>query len=75
MDNHFHGHQFLLVYHWHQFVLSSILGPHFFLIYKKENKNISTAKFFANDKSIFAIVDDVNVTVMQLNIVLFKISA
>ena len=43
---------------------SSILRPLFFLIY---NNISSTVKLFANDISIFSVVDDVNVSVVQLD--------
>ena len=54
----------------------SILGPLFFLIYINGlSKNVSsTVKPFVNDTSIFSVVDDVNVSVMQLNKDLRKIS-
>ena len=55
---------------------SFILGPLFFLIYINDlSKDVSsTLKVFANDTSIFSVVDDVNVSVVQLNNDLFKIS-
>ena len=54
----------------------SILGSLFFLIYINDlSKDISsTAKLFVDDTSIFSVVDDVNVSVMQLNNDLLKIS-
>ena len=54
----------------------SILGPLFFLIYVNDlSKDISsTAKLFVNDTSIFSVVDDANISVVQLNNDLFKIS-
>ena len=53
----------------------SILGPLFFVIYMFLSKGISsTVKIFADDTSIFSIVDDVNVSVMQLNDDLLKCS-
>ena len=54
----------------------SILGPPFFLIYITDlSKDISsTVKLLADDTSIFSVVDDVNVSVVQLNNDLIKIS-
>ena len=54
----------------------SILGPPFFLIYINDLiKDISsTVKLFADDISTFSVVDDVNVSVVQLNNDLLKIS-
>ena len=54
----------------------SIFGPLFFLIYVNDlSKDISsTAKLFVNDTSIFFVVDDANISVVQLNNDLFKIS-
>ena len=54
----------------------SILGSLFFLIYINDlSKDISsTVKLFADDTSIFSVVGDVNVSVMQLNNDLLKIS-
>ena len=65
MDNHLPGHQFVLVY------LKVLLGHIFFLIYINHlSKDISsTVKRFADDTSIFSLVDDVNVSVVQLKMV------
>ena len=65
MDNHLPGHQFVLVY------LKVLLGHIFFLIYINDlSKDISsTVKRFADDTSIFSLVDDVNVSVVQLKMV------
>ena len=54
----------------------SILGPLFFLIYINNfSKDISsTVKLFVDDTSIFTVADDVNVSVLQLNNDLLKIS-
>ena len=54
----------------------SVLGLLFFLIYINDLiKDISsTVKLFANDTSIFSVIDDDNVSVMQLNNDLLKIS-
>ena len=50
----------------------SILGPLFFLIYI--NELTSTAKFFGDDTSILSVVNDINVSVDQVNKDLEKIS-
>ena len=52
------------------------LGPLFFLIYIYDlsEEISSTVKLFADDISIFSVVDDVNVPVVQLNNDLLKIS-
>ena len=53
----------------------SILGPLFFVYINDLSKGISsTAKLFANDTSIFSVVDYVNVSIVQLNNDLLKIS-
>ena len=54
----------------------SILGPLFFLIYTNDlTKDIqSTAKLFADDISIFSVVNDINISADQMNKSLEKIS-
>ena len=65
MVNVHHGHQFLLVY----IPQGSVLGPLFFLIYINDlTKGISsTNKIFADDTSIFSIVNDIDVSEHELN--------
>ena len=47
----------------------SILGPLFFLIYINDlgNNLSSTVKLFADDRSIFSIVHDIDLSSKQLN--------
>ena len=54
----------------------SILGPLFFLIYINDLSNSlsSTAKLFADDTSLFSVVNDVNLSQFHLNSGLKKIS-
>ena len=54
----------------------SILGPLFFLIYINDLSNSlsSTAKLFADDTSLFSVVNDVNLSQFHLNSDLKKIS-
>ena len=53
-----------------------ILGPLFFLIYINDLSNslLSTAKLFADGKSIFSIVHDIDLSSKQLNDDLKKVS-
>ena len=47
----------------------SILGTLFFLVYISDlsKDTSSTVKLFVDDMSIFSVVDDINVSVMQVN--------
>ena len=55
----------------------SILGPLLFLIYVNDiyNNLSSTAKLFADDTSLFSVVNDVNLSEFHLNsdLTLFKL--
>ena len=54
----------------------SVLGPFFFLIYINDltKKISSTNKVFANDTSIFSVVNDIDVSEHELNSDLRKVS-
>ena len=50
-------------------------APFLFIYVNDISKDIfSTVKLFTNDTSIFSVADDVNVSVVQVNNDLFKIS-